>query len=164
MIEVKIEALRVNRMDSRVVILREVNGNRLLPIWIGETEANSITIQLSGTPVARPITHDLIVSMIREMGAQVRYVVINEMRDDTYYAQVVLKGRDGKEFSIDSRPSDAICIAVRCDCPIYVDDDVMQNYSQVPEEDQATVADEDLGAFKDFLGSLDLDDIDKDKQ
>jgi uncharacterized protein len=161
MVEVKIDAIRVNMMGSRVVILKDTESNRYLPIWIGETEANSISIQLQGLQVARPITHDLIVSIVREMGGQLRHVLINDMRDDTYYARLILVSRDGKETSVDSRPSDAIAVAVRCDCPIYVDDDLMGKYSQMPDEDASGVADEDLGAFKDFLGSLDLDDLDK---
>ena len=161
MVEVKIDAIRVNMMGSRVVILKDAESNRYLPIWIGETEANSISIQLQGLQVARPITHDLIVNIVREMGGKVRHVLVNDMRDDTYYARIVLVSRDGKETSVDSRPSDAITIAVRCDCPIYVDDDLMGKYAQVPDEETSSVADEDLGAFKDFLGSLDLDDLDK---
>lgn len=161
MVEVKIDAIRVNMMGSRVVILKDTESNRYLPIWIGETEANSISIQLQGLQVARPITHDLVVSIVREMGGQVRHVLINDMRDDTYFARLILVSRDGKETSVDSRPSDAIAIAVRCDCPIYVDDDLMGKYAQMPDEDASGVADEDLGAFKDFLGSLDLDDLDK---
>jgi len=160
MIEVKIDAIRVNMTGSRVVILKAVAGNRFLPIWIGEPEANSISVQLQGVRLPRPITHDLIVRIIREMGASVRQVLVSEMRDDTYFARVLLVTREGQEVSLDSRPSDALAVAVRCECPIYVADEVMDKHGQVPEEDAATVADEDLGAFSDFLGSLDLDDLD----
>jgi len=123
-------------------------------------EANSISVQLQGVRLPRPITHDLIVRIIREMGASVRQVLVSEMRDDTYFARVLLVTREGREVSLDSRPSDALAVAVRCECPIYVADEVMDKHGQVPEEDAATVADEDLGAFSDFLGSLDLDDLD----
>ncbi|MCX6018286.1 MAG: bifunctional nuclease family protein [Chloroflexi bacterium] len=164
MVEVKIDAIRMNMAGSRVVILKDIESSRYLPIWIGEPEANAISIQLQGVKVARPITHDLIMRIIGEMGASVRHVLINDMRGDTYYARVVLTNREGREVSIDSRPSDALAIAVRCDCSILVDDEVMEKHAKQPEEDMASIADDDLGAFKDFLGSLDLDDLDDEEK
>lgn len=162
MVEVKVDAIRVNMMGShRVIVLKDVGSDRYLPIWIGQPEAEAITIHMTDTKVARPLTHDLIVSLIRELGAQIRYVLVNELREDTFFARVVVRSRDGKELSIDSRPSDAIAIAVRVGCSIFVDDDIMLQHGQEPEEEGAGVADEDLGAFKDFLGSMDLDDLDK---
>lgn len=162
MVEVKVDAVRVNLMGShRVVILKDLESERFLPIWIGQPEADAITVHLTDTKVARPLTHDLIVNMIRDLGATVRYVVVNELRDDTFYARVMIRTREGKDLSIDSRPSDAIAIAVRVGCSIYVDDDIMAQHGQEPEEEGASVPDEDLGAFKDFLGTLDLDDLDK---
>ncbi len=161
MVEVKIDAIRVNQMGSRVVILKELAANRYLSIWIGEVEANSIEIKLKNLRVVRPITHDLIVNLISEMGAAVRHVYISDLRDNIYHARVALRTRDGREMEIDSRASDAIAIAVRCEASIFVQDDVMDEHGQTPEEETATVADEDIGAFKDFLGSLDLDDLDK---
>ena len=161
MVEVKIDAIRVNQMGSRVVILKELAANRYLSIWIGEVEANSIEIKLKNLRVVRPITHDLIVNLISEMGAAVRHVYISDLRDNIYHARVALRTRDGREMEIDSRASDAIAIAVRCEASIFVQDDVMDEHGQTPEEETATVADDDIGAFKDFLGSLDLDDLDK---
>lgn len=162
MVEVKVDAVRVNLMGShRVVILKDLDSERFLPIWIGQPEADAITVHLTDTKVARPLTHDLIVNMIRDLGATVRYVVVNELRDDTFYARVMIRTREGKDLSIDSRPSDAIAIAVRVGCSIYVDDDIMAQHGQEPEEEGASVPDEDLGAFKDFLSTLDLDDLDK---
>jgi bifunctional DNase/RNase len=163
MVEVKVDSVRVNLVGShRVVILKELNSERYLPIWIGQAEAESITLQLTNTKLPRPLTHDLIVDAIRALGATVRYVLVNDLRDETFYARVVLRTRDGKDLSIDSRPSDAIAIAVRVDCPIYVDDDVMAQHGHEPEEESAEEPqEEDLGAFKDFLSTLDLDDLDK---
>ena len=166
MIEVKIEAIRVNLIGShRVIILKELDNERYLPIWIGQAEADSITIQLTETRVARPLTHDLIIAMIQKIGAKVSHVVINDLQNDTFYANLVLKSADGsKDIVIDSRPSDAIAIAVRAKCSIFIEDTIMAEHGQIPEEEQGTasaVADEDLGAFKDFLGSLDLDDLEK---
>lgn len=161
MVEVKVDAIRISLMGShRVVVLKDQNSNRYLSIWIGQPEADAITIHLTDSRVARPLTHDLIVSLLRDLNATVRYVLVNELRDDTYYARVIIRSKDGKELNIDSRPSDAIALAVRVGCSIYVDDDIMAQHSQEPEDDGA-VADEDLGAFKDFLGSLDMDDLDK---
>jgi hypothetical protein len=169
MIEVKIEAIRVNLIGShRVIILKQLNSERYLPIWIGQAEADSITIQLTETKVARPLTHDLVLALVEKMGATVQYIVVNDMQTEVFYAQVVLKpagnGKESaKDIVIDSRPSDAIALAVRARCPIYIEDAIMDEHGHIPEESvtAATVADEDLGAFKDFLGSLDLDDLEK---
>jgi bifunctional DNase/RNase len=162
MVEVKVDAVRVNLMGShRVIVLKDLDSNRYLPIWIGQPEADSITIHLTDSKVARPLTHDLIVTMVRDLGATIRFVLVSELRDDTFFARVMVRAKDGKDISIDSRPSDAIAIAVRVGCSIFVEDDIMAQHGQEPDEEGAAVADEDLGAFKDFLGSLDLDDLDK---
>ena len=166
MIEVKIEAIRVNLIGShRVIILKELDNERYLPIWIGQAEADAITIQLTEAVVARPLTHDLVLAMIDKMGGTIQHVIIHDMQNEVYHAQVVLKptSSGGQEISVDSRPSDAIAIAVRAKCPIYIEAAVMDEHGQIPDESAtaATVADEDLGAFKDFLGSLDLDDLEK---
>ncbi|MCS6772862.1 MAG: bifunctional nuclease family protein [Thermoflexales bacterium] len=170
MVEVKVEAIRVNLMGSfRAVILKDTASGRSLAIYIGQPEADAIAIQLTGVQVPRPLTHDLIVSILKALGVTVRYVVVNELRNDTYYARIILKTKDAKELSIDSRPSDAIAIAVRIGCPIYVDEDIMLQHGQLPEPEEVEAAEssseeeEDLGAFSDFLKSLDLDDLDKDK-
>lgn len=164
MVQVKIEAIRVNLIGShRVVILKDVDSERYLPVWIGPAEADAITVQLTDTTPARPLTHDLIASLLNNLGATVRYVVINDLQNETFYARIVLETRPGNEMNVDSRPSDAINIAVRVKCPIYVEDEIMLANAQMPEEEgtAAAVADEDLGAFQDFLGSLDLDDMEK---
>lgn len=162
MVEVKVDAIRVNLMGShRVVVLKDLDSNRYLPIWIGQPEADAITIHLTDALVVRPLTHDLIVSIIRDMGATVRYVLVSELRDDTFFARIIVASREGREVSIDARPSDAIAIAVRVSCSIFVEDDIMAQHGQEPEEEGAAVADDDLGAFKDFLGTLDTDDLDK---
>ncbi len=164
MVQVKIEAIRVNLIGShRVVILKDVDSERYLPVWIGPAEADAITVQLTDTTPARPLTHDLIASLLNNLGAKVRYVVINDLQNETFYARIVLETRPGNELNVDSRPSDAINIAVRVKCPIYVEDEIMLANAQMPEEEgtAAAVANEDLGAFQDFLGSLDLDDMEK---
>ncbi len=162
MVEVKVDTVRVNLMGShRVVVLKDLDSNRYLPIWIGQAEADAISIQINGSRVVRPLTHDLIVNIIRDLSATVHYVLVSELRDDTFYARIILINREGKEVSIDARPSDAVAIAVRVNCSIFVEDDIMTQHGLEPEEEGATVADDELGAFKDFLGTLDTDDLDK---
>lgn len=160
MVEVKIESIRVSLMSQyRVVILKDLQSNRYLPIWIGPYEADAITIHLQEVQVPRPLTHDLVVKLIEELGATVDHVRVSDLNNDTFYARIMLKVKD-KELSIDSRPSDAVAVAVRVGCSIYVEDEVMNRAGVVPDE-EGTLPDEDLGAFKDFIGSLDLDDLDK---
>ncbi len=176
MVEVKIESVRMSaRNQFRAVVLKDVSANRYLPIYIGQAEADSISIHLAGVHVPRPLTHDLIVNILKALEVNIRYVIVNELREDTYYARIVMRTAEGRDLSIDSRPSDAIAIAVRWGCPIFVDDEVMNQHAVVLEEETgeetearaaaaepgASEDDEDLGAFKDFLSSLDLDDLDK---
>jgi bifunctional DNase/RNase len=164
MIEVKIDSVRVSLMSQhRIVVLKEADTDRYLPIWIGPFEADAITIQLQGVQVARPLTHDLLKSVIREMGISVSHILVSELRDDTFYARIVMDV-DGKSMEIDSRPSDAIALAVRVGAPIFVDEQVMDQASITPEKEigteQVTPEEEEkLSVFRDFVDSLDLDDL-----
>lgn len=169
MIEVTIDSIRVSLMSQhRVVVLREIDSNRYLPIWIGPFEADAITLQLQGVQVARPLTHDLLRSIIDQMGATVSHVTVTELKNETFYAQIVMD-IDGKSVEIDSRPSDAIALAVRVKAPLFVAEAVMESASIVPEtsiEDDAALAEpitaeeeEKLAAFRDFIDELDLDDL-----
>lgn len=163
MVEVTIDSVRVSLMSQhRVVVLREVGGERFLPIWIGPFEADAITIELQGVDVARPLTHDLLKSMIYLLGAEVERIVINDLSNDTFYARIVLDV-DGEDIEVDSRPSDAIALAVRCSVSILVADHVMDKASIMPEQDaredveRGPAADEDLDVFRDFVEGLDLE-------
>lgn len=167
MVEVSIDSVRVSLMSQhRVVVLKEKEGDRYLPIWIGPFEADAITIELQGVEVARPLTHDLLKSVVTLMGAEVLRVVINDLNNDTFYARIVLEV-EGEEVEVDSRPSDAIALAVRCSAPVLVADHVMDRASILPEEDvrdeseegaeAAAVDDESLDAFRDFVQGLDLE-------
>jgi bifunctional DNase/RNase len=164
MIEVTIDSIRVSLMTQhRVVVLKETDSDRYLPIWIGPFEADAITIQLQGVQVPRPLTHDLLKSFIRELGVKVSHVLVNELRNDTFFARIVVDV-NGKSMEIDSRPSDAIALAVRVGAPIFVAEEVMGQASITPEEDisrEAATAEEEAGldAFRDFVESLDLDDL-----
>ncbi len=171
MIEVHIDSVRISLMTQhRVIVLREQNSPRYLPIWIGAPEADAITLRLQGVQVERPLTHDLLVNSIETLGGEVQYVLINDLRADVFYAQLVLEV-DRRELRIDARPSDAIAIAVRVETPIFVAEKVMEAAGRMPDEDilpslkgtapplQSKQEEEDLGAFADFIEELDLDDL-----
>lgn len=164
MIEVTIDSIRVSLMTQhRVVVLRETDSDRYLPIWIGPFEADAITIQLQGVQVPRPLTHDLLKSFIRELGVKVSHVLVSDLRNDTFFAQIVVDV-NGKSMQIDSRPSDAIALAVRVGAPIFVSEQVMGLASIKPEKEISaeTITKEEeaaLDAFRDFVDTLDLDDL-----
>src|SRR5512135_1392373 len=125
MIEVTIDSIRVSLMSQhRIVLLKDVGSDRYLPIWIGPYEADAITIELQEVEVPRPLTHDLLKTFIAEMGASILHVIVSDLRNDTFYANIVVE-RNGSRTEIDSRPSDAIALAVRAKVPIYVAESVM---------------------------------------
>ncbi|MDO8473607.1 MAG: bifunctional nuclease family protein [Dehalococcoidia bacterium] len=125
MIEMSIDSIRVSMMNyQRVVILKESAAERYLPIWIGPAEADAIAVQLQGISVPRPLTHDLLQSIVGQLGARIDHIVVNDLRNDTFYAKITLVV-DGTNMEIDSRPSDAIALAVRAKAPIYADESVL---------------------------------------
>jgi bifunctional DNase/RNase len=181
MVEVVIDSIRVSLMSQqRIVILREQHNDRYLPIWIGVYEAESITIALQEVEVARPLTHDLLTSIFRQLDARVLRVEVVALRDDTFYGNIVVE-KDGRTVGIDARPSDALAVAVRAHVPILVARSVMDSAGITPEEDlqdgeepghasspaearggdePAEEADDRLSIFSDFLENLNLDDED----
>ena len=171
MVEVTIDSVRVSLMSQhRVVVLKEMDGERFLPIWIGPFEADAITIELQGVEVARPLTHDLLKSVIHLLGGEVTRVIINDLNNDTFYARIIVEV-EGDEMEIDSRPSDAIALAVRCSAPVLVAETVMDRAAIMPEEDArgaevekeaGPTGDEDLDAFRDFVEGLDLEGLGED--
>ncbi|RLC63062.1 MAG: bifunctional nuclease family protein [Chloroflexi bacterium] len=160
MIEVKVDSIRASLMsEHRVVVLKELGAERYLPIWIGHYEADAITIRLRNIEVPRPLTHDLLNNTIVEMGGDLSHIYVNDLRNDTFYARIVVN-IDGRQVEIDSRPSDAIALAVRANIPIFVEENVMAQAGIVPEEDVTEeVEEEDLSAFRDFIDNLDLDNL-----
>ncbi|GIV76965.1 MAG: hypothetical protein KatS3mg050_1359 [Litorilinea sp.] len=176
MIEVTIDSIRVSLMSQhRIVVLKEENGSRFLPIWIGPFEADAITLKLQGIDAPRPLTHDLLKSVIETLGGEVTHIVINSLEKNTYFARIVLDV-DGDTIEIDSRPSDAIALSVRVNAPIYVAEEVMEQAGLLPEEEISLTEgagtstarrereeeddeDEDLGVFTDFVEGLDLDSL-----
>jgi bifunctional DNase/RNase len=180
MIEVAIDSIRVSLMSQqRIVILREKNAERYLPIWIGVYEAESITIALQEVEVARPLTHDLVKNIFNQLNAKIIRVEVVALRDDTFYGNIVIETND-RTINIDSRPSDALAIAVRTHVPILVARSVMDSAGIIPEEDlqeeptrpkalpavqqgESEGGEERLSIFKDFLEGLDLGDLDTDE-
>jgi hypothetical protein len=161
MIEVKVDSIRVSLMsEHRVIVLKAVDKERYLPIWIGPYEAEAIAIKLKGVNIARPLTHDLLKNVIGKLEGDISHILVNDLRDDTFYALITVKV-NGRLLEIDSRPSDAIALAVRADAPIFVADEVMRRAGILPEDDiiETGVEDEDLSAFRDFVDSLNLDDL-----
>ncbi|MEE8390767.1 MAG: bifunctional nuclease family protein [Anaerolineae bacterium] len=160
MVEMKIESIRASLMsEHRVVILKDINSERLLPIWIGRCEAEAIAIRLQNVETPRPLTHDLLNNAIAEMGGEITHITVNDLRNNTFYAQIVVN-LNGRSIKIDSRPSDAIALAVRANATIFVAEHVMAEASIIPESDiTEEMDDEDLAVFRDFINTLDLDDL-----
>jgi len=165
---------------QRVVILKEKETDRYLPIWIGPNEADAIAIKLQAVSVPRPLTHDLLNSIVGALGASVNSIIVTELRNDTFYAKIILNV-DGEQMEVDSRPSDAIALAVRVDAPIYVEDGVLDKAGILLDKETGKpisaeltddkgggrkVSEEEMrkmSAFHDFINSLDLEDFDKRK-
>ena len=126
-IEVKIRALMMDpNSGTPIIILKDVNSETMLPIWVGAYEANAIALEIEKIAPQRPMTHDLLRNLIVEMGARVERVVVTELRDNTFFAVIEMSANDGTSLMLDSRPSDAIALALRADCPIFVDMDVIR--------------------------------------
>jgi bifunctional DNase/RNase len=125
-IEVKIRALMMDpNSGTPIIILKDVNSETMLPIWVGAYEANAIALEIEKISPQRPMTHDLLRNLIVEIGAQVERVVVTDLRDNTFFAVIEMSTNDGSTLMLDSRPSDAIALALRADCPIFVDMDVI---------------------------------------
>tara|TARA_B110000116_G_scaffold246548_1_gene238371 strand:- start:241 stop:768 length:528 start_codon:yes stop_codon:yes gene_type:complete len=173
MIEVNIDSIRVSLMSQhRVAILKDDVSNRYLPIWIGPCEADSITVELQDMEMARPLTHDILARIIADLGGEISHVTIKELRNDVFYAYIMIN-QQGKKLEIDSRPSDAMALAVRAQVPIYVEEQVMEKASITPEDNivdqyndltNKPENDGNLSAFSDFVDTLDLDDLEADKR
>ncbi len=160
-IEMSVESVRVHAMSTtHVVILKELGADRYLPIWIGPWEANAIAMRLQGMVPERPLTHDLFTTVIDELGSSVREVLIADLADETFHARLVLQAADGRVLEIDSRPSDALALAVRTGVRIYADEAVLDRAGVRPDAvdrvatDDTPVDDEKLSVFREFVNSL----------
>ena len=180
MVEMTIDSIRVSLMNyQRVVILKVKDSDRYLPIWIGPSEADAIALKLQDVSVARPLTHDLLGTIIKSLGASVSRIVVSDLSNDTFYAKVILQ-LNGSTMEVDSRPSDAIALAVRTEAPIFAEDEVLDKAGVqmdletgkpiVPgegEPEQRPLREEELkslSAFQDFVETLNLEDLGKEEQ
>jgi bifunctional DNase/RNase len=158
-VEMKIRGLMMDPVTNMpIVILKDINGNTVLPIWVGIYEANAIALEIEKVATPRPMTHDLIKTVLMGLEAEVRKVVVSELKDDTFYALIWLE-KDGELITVDSRPSDALALALRTDCPIFVEDAVLKSSKQATTmSDRVSndewrrwlenLGDEDLGRYK----------------
>ena len=180
MLEMSIDSIRVSLMNyQRVVILKEKDSDRYLPIWIGPAEAEAIAVKLQDVSIPRPLTHDLLGNIIGALGGTLQHVSVNDLQNDTFYAKLVLDV-DGRSLEVDSRPSDAIALAVRSRVPIYVDESVLEKAGIIMDQETGRpllegkpegtgerttkVGEEELrgmSAFKDLIEGLNLEDLDK---
>jgi uncharacterized protein len=179
MIRVVVDSIRVSLLTNhRVVVLRETDTRRYLPIWIGPFEAEAIAMAIQGHEPQRPLTHDLLKATIGELGGQISHIFVNDIQDNTFYARIVID-QHGQTVEIDARSSDAIALAVRTEAPIYVENHVLDQAGVFFEEDEqanvgepttppepetsgeAEPSDESLSIFRNFINTLDLDDPEK---
>jgi len=158
-VEMKIRGLMMDPVTNMpIVVLKDVQGQAVLPIWVGVYEANAIALEIEKVQTPRPMTHDLLKNVLMGLDGRVAKIVVNELKDDTFYALIWVE-RDGQMMTIDSRPSDALALALRMDCPIFVDEQVLKNskvsgvLSEKTTNDQLKtylegLSDDDLGRYK----------------
>ncbi|MAZ63240.1 MAG: hypothetical protein CL895_03155 [Dehalococcoidia bacterium] len=181
MLEMTIDSIRVSPMNyQRVVILKEKDSDRYLPIWIGPAEADAIAVKLQDLSVPRPLTHDLLRTVIDTLGASVKHILVNDLQNDTFFAKISLQ-TNGTSQEIDCRPSDAVALAVRAQVPIFVEEAVLDKAGilldketgkplvpgeadRTADEKPVELKEEDIrrmSAFTDFIDTLDLEDFGK---
>ncbi|NDQ58008.1 MAG: bifunctional nuclease family protein [Acidipila sp.] len=158
-VEMKIRGLMMDPVTNMpIVVLKDTQGTAILPIWVGIYEANAIALEIEKVQTPRPMTHDLLKNLLLGLEVSVQKVVVSELKDDTFYALIWME-REGRLLSMDSRPSDALALALRLDCPIFVDDEVLKNSKVATAVSEKTtneelrkwlegLNDEDLGRYK----------------
>ena len=152
----KIRGLMMDPVTSMpIVILKDVGSNNVLPIWVGIYEANAIALEIEKVSTPRPMTHDLIKTLLLGIDAGIRKVVVNELREDTFFALIWVE-RNGELISVDSRPSDALALALRLDCPIYVDDSVLKSAKSAANVSDKLNTNSELKRYLENLGDEDL--------
>ena len=151
-VEMKIRGLMMDPVTSMpIVILKDVGSNNVLPIWVGIYEANAIALEIEKVSTPRPMTHDLIKTLLLGLDAGIRKVVVNELREDTFFALIWVE-RNGELISVDSRPSDALALALRLDCPIYVDDSVLKSAKSAANVSDKLNTNSELKRYLENLG------------
>jgi hypothetical protein len=158
MIEMNLAGVRIELPSNQpIVLLRESDGERFLPIWIGQAEAAAIALAVQGIVTPRPMTHDLLKNILEEMSVQVSSIAITELREGTFYAVISMQ-RNGDSYEVSSRPSDAIALAVRLGCKIYANEDVLSEASiLIPEGEEQE--EEELAKFREFLENVNPEDF-----
>lgn len=158
MIQVEVDTIRVRLPGhERLILLKETEGDRRLPIYIGVHEAEAIILELKGYQPQRPLTHDLLLSAIEVLGGRLDYVLVSELKDEVFHGRLHVV-QDGREIDIDARSSDSVALAVRAKVPIYVSEEVMEQAAMWPAE-EVEESKEKLSAFRKFVNSLNLDDL-----
>jgi bifunctional DNase/RNase len=159
MLEMKVRGLTLDPLSNMaLVILRDLEGTKALPIWVGIPEANAIALEIEQVPTPRPMTHDLIKNILQGINATVTRIVVNDLKDSTFYATIFL-ALEGREFHIDSRPSDAIAIALRVKAPIYVTQDVIERAGSIDLSSQDVAEDSDR--LREWLENIKPEDFGK---
>ena len=176
--ELVIDSIRISQMNyQRVVVLKELATSLFLLIWIGPTEAEAIAVKMQGMSVPRPLTHDLLVDLVKSVGGSIEHILVSDLQNETFYARIVFRVGD-QLHEIDSRPSDAMAVAVRAEVPIYVSDQVMERAGIAMDEETgqpatpsggresapAEVTEEELqglSAFTDLINELDMEDFER---
>jgi bifunctional DNase/RNase len=154
-VEMKIRGLMMDPVTNMpVVVLRDSDGGSILPIWVGIYEANAIALEIEKVQTPRPMTHDLLKNVLLGLQVMVRKIVVNDLKDDTFYALIWME-RDGQIFAIDSRPSDALALALRLDCPIFVEDHVLKT-SRVSNATSEKTSNEEIRKWLEGLNDEDL--------
>jgi bifunctional DNase/RNase len=155
MIEMSLVGVRVELPTNQpIVLLREREGERFLPIWIGAMEATAIAFALQGIVTARPMTHDLLKNVLEDLAVQVQKIVITELKDGTFYAVIQMQ-QDGRAYEVSSRPSDAIALAVRVNVPIFANEEVLSEASIVIRDDE----EQEVEKFREFLENVNPEDF-----
>jgi bifunctional DNase/RNase len=156
LIKVQLEGVRMEHPSQKpIILLKEENGERFLPIWVGAFEASAIALEIVNFKAPRPMTHDLIISIIKDLGAKVEFIAVTNIIKDTFYAVLTLMDTAERTISIDLRPSDAIAIAVRSRCPIFASNLVLENAGL-----RISSIEEEIEKFKDFLDHTNPEDFD----
>src|SRR6202163_274020 len=155
-VEMKIRGLMMDPVTNMpIVILKDLGGNTVLPIWVGVYEANAIALEIEKVSTPRPMTHDLIKSLLLGLNTGLRKVVVSKLKDDTFYA-VIWLDREGELISVDSRPSDALALALRLDCPIFVDDSVLKSSKLASTVADRMSSNQEMRRWLESLGDEDL--------
>lgn len=160
LVEVRVQSLGLDRASNTpVVILKELDGERVLPIWIGPGEASAIAMQLADMKFSRPLTHDLLVTVLAGLGGSLQRVIITKVEDNTYYAELVIR-QNGEVISVDARPSDSIAVALRTDAQIFAQDELLERASiEIADEEAELDAEEGSGIEETPPGDMDAEEL-----